>query len=281
MSDAAATGLASSPPAGAAGAASWPRAARAFDTWLPALLTLAGALSASPWVFLESVAWAFFVLAGSVFGLAAVVQLHADRVGARIQGPRSGPGKVVQEAFETARAMYVIATLAAWPITLMRTGQPTGLVWTLEDAGGDLALVLLQFAVGVVIIDAWTYWKHRLLHTRAMFPFHSAHHAFRDPTTFAGFAVGPVETVLTFWPLLALCHPAALHYAPVYFALIFSFVLLNFYLHCGVTIPWLERVVGATGLNTSAWHNVHHARVNTHFGEVSTWWDRWMGTARP
>jgi lathosterol oxidase len=253
----------------------WNTHARRFDAWLPVLLTLVGAFGGRFWVFLDSVAWTFVLLAGTVLAAAACFQLWADEHGDRIQGPRRGNGKVVAEAFETARAMYVIATLAAWPITMIRTGQPTGLVWTLEEAGGSLFLVLAQFAFGVVVIDAWTYWKHRLLHTRRFFVFHKAHHTFRDPTTFAGFAVGPVETVLTFAPLLALCVPWATHYAPVYFALIGSFVVLNLYLHCGVTTPWAERWLARVGLNSSAWHNLHHAKVGVHFGEVSPLWD-WL-----
>jgi lathosterol oxidase len=129
-----------------------------------------------------------------------------------------------------------------------------------------------------VLVDAMTYWKHRLLHTRLFFPFHKHHHLFRDPTPFAGFAVGPVETLLTFWPLLLVCFPVAKHFAPLYFTAIISFVLLNLYLHCGVTFIWLEKVLPRIGLNSSAWHNVHHSDVNANFGEVSFYWDKFCKT---
>jgi lathosterol oxidase len=125
-----------------------------------------------------------------------------------------------------------------------------------------------------------TYWKHRLLHTRLFFPFHKHHHSFRDPTPFAGFAVGPLETLLTFWPLLLICFPPAKHFAPLYFSAIVGFVFLNLYLHCGVTFNWMEKLLPRIGLNTSAWHNVHHSDVNANFGEVSSIWDKVCKTSR-
>ena len=156
----------------------------------------------------------------------------------------------------------------------------TGLVWTLEEMGVPWWLAVLQMYAGIVAVDAWTYWKHRLLHTRFFFPFHKHHHSFRDPTPFAGFAVGPVETILTFCPLLLICIPEAKHFAPLYYTAIVSFVLLNLYLHAGVTFSWAEKILPRIGLNSSAWHNVHHSHVNANFGEVSFIWDRWCKTSK-
>lgn len=46
-----------------------------------------------------------------------------------------------------------------------------------------------------------------------------------------------------------------------------------------MTIGWVERALPRVLLNTSAFHNVHHARANTHFGEALTLWDRLCDTA--
>jgi lathosterol oxidase len=242
-------------------------------------LTLAGFLyRGSPATWFESLAFSFAVLAVPILCGAAIVTLLSRRFGTRIQGPRTRPALIAREAFETARAMYVAACLMAWPLTLWRLGQPTGLTWSLDVAGGSLGRVLLQTFVGVVVIDAWLYWKHRLLHTRALFGFHKAHHVFRDPTAFAGFAVAPLEALLTFWPILLLCLPEATHWAPLYFSLVVGFVNLNFYLHCGVTLGWIEKTFPRAFLNTSAFHNVHHAQANVHFGEALILWDILCGT---
>jgi lathosterol oxidase len=250
-----------------------------IDGALPVLLTLAGLLhpeSRRAWY--ESLAASFVAVAAPVLGGAALVHLLSLHFGRRIQGPRARPALIAQEAFETTRGMYVVACLMAWPVTRWRLGHPLGLVWTLDASTGGAARVIAQTLAGLIVLDAWLYWKHRLLHTRLLFGFHKAHHAFRDPTAFAGFAVAPVEALLTFWPLLLVALPEATHWGPLYFPLIIGFVTLNFYLHCGVTLRWVEATLPRIFLNTSAFHNVHHARANTHFGEALYLWDALCGT---
>ncbi|MDI1476469.1 sterol desaturase family protein [Polyangium sp. y55x31] len=249
-----------------------------IDAAVLVALTAAGLLHGSPGTWFSSLGVSFAVLVVPVLSGAAIVTWLSRRLGARIQGPRIKPAPMAREAFETARAMYVAACLMAWPLTAWRLGHPTGLVWDLDAHGVSLARVLVQTFLGVMVIDAWLYWKHRLLHTRLLFGFHKSHHVFRDPTAFAGFAVAPVEALLTFWPILFLCMPEAVHWAPLYFALVVGFVNLNFYLHCGVTLSWVEKTLPRIFLNTSAFHNVHHARANTHFGEALYLWDVLCGT---
>ena len=247
--------------------------ARIVDAMVPIGLTAIGVMHPeSPATWLACLGLAFAVLAGVVLGGAFIVMLIAARVGTRIQGPRVRPARIAAEAFETTRAMYVAACLAAWPLAQWRLGHETGMVWSLD--GHTWWLIALQTFFGVLVIDAWLYLKHRLLHTRWLFPFHRAHHAFRDPTPFAGFAVAPVEAVMTFWPILILCIPAATHWAPLYFALVLGFIGLNFYLHCGVTWRVAEGTLPRVFLNTSAFHNVHHSHVKVNFGEALYLWDR-------
>lgn len=213
-----------------------------IDAALPVALTLLGFLHReSPALWFTCLGLGFLAIALPVLAGAGLVTLLASWSGERIQGVRHKPAPMLQEALETTRAMYVAACLMAWPLAQWRLGHPTGMVMTVEGGALGLGRVLLQTFAGVMIIDAWLYWKHRLLHTRAFFGFHKAHHAFRDPTPFAGFAVAPVESLLTFWPILLLCIPEATHWAPLYFGLVIGFVNLNFYLHCGVTIGFAEK----------------------------------------
>ncbi|MEZ4453316.1 MAG: sterol desaturase family protein [Nannocystaceae bacterium] len=249
------------------------RGPKAVD--LAVLVGLTAAGLASPW---GVVAWygnlllAFLVIAAPILvGCAAVT--FASRGRERVQGPRRRPPRIVEGARETAIAAWIAACFAAWPLTRADAGLPIGLTWSIDQAGGPLAVVLQNF-FGVIVLDAWLYWKHRLLHTRLLFPFHRGHHAHRDPTAFAGFAVGPVESLLTFWPIVLVAFPWATHYAPVYLTLIVSFVLLNFYLHCGVIAPLLEALLPRVFVNTSVFHNRHHADAEVHFGEALTLWDR-------
>ena len=248
------------------------KAAPHIDRLVVVLALASGLLHPDAVVYYQSVGELFLWISIPLFSFAYAAYLYTERHQNRIQGERKKAAPIAQEAFGTARA--------AWPMGLYKLGYPTGLAWTLEEMGLTWWMALLQIYVGIVLIDAMTYWKHRLLHTKLFFPFHKHHHSFRDPTPFAGFAVGPVETLLTFWPLLLICIPEAKHFAPLYFTAIVSFVLLNLYLHSGIYSKALEAVLPKLLLNSSAWHNVHHSDVNANFGEVSYFWDKVCKTSR-
>ncbi|NUP09190.1 MAG: sterol desaturase family protein [Polyangiaceae bacterium] len=212
-----------------------------------------------------------------VLAAGGAVTWYSERRTVRIQGPRKGSMLAYRGLRDTALAGWIAATLLAWPLARIRAGEPTGLTWDLEQAGGPLA-VFLQTAGGILVLDAWLYWKHRLLHTRLLFPFHRKHHGYRDPTALAGFAVGPLESLLTFWPVLFLAMPEAPHYGPVYFTLVVGFIAFNLYLHCGVVWHGLEAILRPLSFNTSSHHNRHHANAETHYAEALTIWDRLLGT---
>lgn len=219
----------------------------------------------------------FAIIAIPVLSAAMLVTWLSERQPSRLQGARRLPALIGRGVRDTALAAWIAACLLAWPLAKMRAGEPTGLVWTVEEAGGPVALVLGNLG-GILALDAWLYWKHRLLHTRLMFGFHRAHHAYRDPNSLSGFAVGPVEALLTFWPVLLVGWPQTPHYAPVYFSLVIGFVLFNLYLHCGVVWRGLESVLRPLSFNTSTHHNRHHANADVHFAEALTLWDRLLHT---
>lgn len=244
------------------------------DGGVVAALTACGLVSPEgPRVFYRALLLGFAAIAGAVLAGAALVTWISERRPERLQGPRRRPALTLREARDTALAAWVAACLLAWPLSRLEAGAPVGLTWSLAEAGGA-ARTILQTAAAVVVLDAWLYWKHRLLHTRWLFPFHRAHHVYRDPTAFAGFAVGPLESLLTFWPVVIWAHPRAVHWAPLYLGLVVAFVCLNYYLHCGVASRLLEAVLPRVLLNSSAFHNRHHANANVNFGEASTLWDR-------
>ena len=57
--------------------------------------------------------------------------------------------------------------------------------------------------------------------------------------------------------------------------MIFSFALLNLYLHCGFTFDIVEYLLPRLLLNTSDYHNYHHLKVNINYGELGVGWD-WL-----
>ncbi len=255
-----------------------PRVVMVIEVGVVVALTAAGLLAPQgARIWYASLLEGFALIALPVLAAAALVTWVSERRPTRLQGPRRLPMLLGRGARDTAIAAWIAACLLAWPLARMNAGQPTGLVWTVEEAGGPLALVLGNVG-GILVLDAWLYWKHRLLHTRLLFGFHRAHHGYRDPNAFSGFAVGPLEALLTFWPVVLLAWPQAPHYGPVYFVLVVGFILFNLYLHCGVVWRGLEAVLRPLSFNTSTHHNRHHARAETHFAEALTLWDRLLGT---
>jgi len=237
-----------------------------------------GLLHPEPLLWMQGFGLLFVTFLVGVYGGAWLVSLWAESRTERIQGPRRKPAMRREEAMVTAQAMWVAAALAAWPVAQVRVGAEIGFRWSLDGTGWSPLSAILVTLGGVVAVDAWTYWKHRALHTRPLFGFHRDHHTFRDPSAFAGFAVGPTEALWTFLPILAVVHPRALHWGPAYVVLVVGFGLLNLYLHCGVTSRWIEGTLPRLGINTSAFHNVHHSHARVNFGEVATWWDVICGT---
>lgn len=247
--------------------------ARVLGWVVPILLTAVGYLSWDPELFLRNVGTAFIWL--SVFNIAGslVTQLLARLLGGRIQEDR-GKDLTLQAIFESERALYVVACLAAWPMTREAVGLPTAFKATLAEAswGGSAALYLLKVAGGLMAADAWNYWKHRTLHNRALWAIHATHHKFRDPTAFVGFAIHPVEALATFFPILFVCMPQLYLWMPLHAPFIIGFIVLNFYLHCGYSVEVIERFLPRAFINTSVFHNKHHAKTVTHFGEMLSLW---------
>ena len=173
--------------------------------------------------------------------------------------------------------MFIVACLSAWPITMHRDGRPTAFKATIEECGG-YAYYSLVVLMSALFSDAWTFWKHYTFHHPLVYAIHKDHHIYHNPSTFAGFAIHPVEAFFTFCPILAMCVPQLDLYLPLHLPFILSFYCLNLYLHCGYSIPAFERILGLFYINTSEWHNKHHEYRSSHFGEMSIMWDLYMGT---
>lgn len=210
-------------------------------------------------------------------------QLFSSLGGTTLQPSSNPPSPMLSEALESCRAMLVFSGFAAWPRLLLVQGHPTALFFTLAaaqpEAPTSLALYCFKLLLVTLLVDAYMYFKHRALHHPTLFCFHKQHHGFPNPTPFASFAVAPVEAVLTFAPVLALCLPQAPVWAHAYACWTAGFVALNLYLHSGVRLEGLERVLRGVGLNSSAFHNVHHeSGGSSNFGELLYMWDSLLGS---
>eukprot|EP00931_Biecheleriopsis_adriatica_P012587 TRINITY_DN11376_c0_g1_i2.p1 TRINITY_DN11376_c0_g1~~TRINITY_DN11376_c0_g1_i2.p1 ORF type:complete len:293 (+),score=35.02 TRINITY_DN11376_c0_g1_i2:73-951(+) len=231
--------------------------------------------------FQHGVAWLrtmiywFIVLEALFISVCGGVQILCRRYGERCQNLPEDKDMWWAEFFESSRCMYMIANMAALPLLHFQLGEPTGLTWERTHSASQTALRLL---VGILGSDLWLYVKHRLLHCRPLYVIHKHHHTFPNPSAMAGFAIHPLESLWTFAPIYLWDH--AEHWIPMFVPSIFAFYLLNAYLHCGYTIGWVETILPRLFINTSAFHNVHHEKTNTHFGEVTSLWDYILGTAK-
>ena len=141
----------------------------------------------------------------------------------------------------------------------------------------------LSIPLMIVVHDAYFYWTHRLMHTRALFrSFHGVHHLSTNPTPWAAYAFHPFESVVEALGVVLIffimpSHPWAL--------LIFQTVstVINVYGHLGYELyprGWPQHPLGRW-INTSVAHNTHHDKARHNYGFYFLFWDRWMGTLDP
>jgi sterol desaturase/sphingolipid hydroxylase (fatty acid hydroxylase superfamily) len=153
--------------------------------------------------------------------------------------------------------------------------------WDIAQYGW--AYFWLSIPLMIVMHDAYFYWTHRLMHTRALFrAFHGVHHLSRNPTPWTTYSFHPLESVVAALGIVLILfvlpmHPLAL--------LIFHTIstAINVYGHLGYELyprGWAQHPLGRW-INTSVAHNAHHAQARHNFGFYFLFWDRWMGTLDP
>lgn len=237
--------------------------------------------SGAPMLWLRSFVEVAVFLCVSITVLMCAADFLFSFIGARLQTDPK-PAKRLAEYAESMRAMVVFAGFAAWPRLLFLQNRPTALHFSLAaaqpEAPTSLALYVGKLLLVTLLVDFYMYFKHRALHLPSLFRFHKQHHAFVSPTPFAAFAVAPVEAAATFAPVLALCLPSAPVWAHAYGVWTGCFVLLNLYLHSGVSIAVLEGL-RSVGLNSAEFHDRHHeSGGNVNFGELCYIWDYFLGS---
>jgi sterol desaturase/sphingolipid hydroxylase (fatty acid hydroxylase superfamily) len=141
----------------------------------------------------------------------------------------------------------------------------------------------LSIPLMILVHDAYFYWTHRLMHTRALFrTFHAVHHLSINPTPFTAYSFHPAESVVQALGVVLIIfimpsHPLAL----ILFQTIST--AINVYGHLGYEIyphgfsrHWLGRWI-----NTSTAHNLHHKTARHNYGFYFLLWDRLLGTLEP
>jgi sterol desaturase/sphingolipid hydroxylase (fatty acid hydroxylase superfamily) len=201
----------------------------------------------------------------------------------RIQRTRTAKrSDYVRELLSSMRTVvvYAFVTLA------ILVGRETGIILlSIQDA--TLLTIVWQVVLIVLAHDAWFYWIHRAMHTKALFrATHLHHHKSRTPTPWTAYSFTTIEAALevAFVPVFLLI-TSQLGIAYAAWAILFFIwhqMIRNVMAHAGselfpagwVDNPWTDWI------STTTHHDLHHSSGHN-FGFYFTFWDRWMGTEHP
>jgi len=201
----------------------------------------------------------------------------------RIQRKRSASrGDYVREVLSSFRTVLVFAFVTL--VTLV--GREIGLIELRLD-GAPLFTIAWQFALIVLVHDAYFYWIHRAMHTKALFKIaHLHHHKSRTPTPWTAYSFATLEAVVeaAYMPLfLIVTSVIGIQYAGL--AILFflwHMIIRNVMAHAGSELfpaGWVDNPL-TSWISTTTHHDLHHSSGHN-YGFYFTFWDKWMGTEHP
>lgn len=154
------------------------------------------------------------------------------------------------------------------------------------DSASPLTLAW-QFAVIVLVHDAYFYWIHRAMHTKALFKIaHLHHHKSRTPTPWTAYSFATLEAVVeaAYMPLfLIITSLFGLQYAGfAVFLFLWHMIIRNVMAHAGSELfpaGWVDNPL-TSWISTTTHHDLHHSSGHN-YGFYFTFWDKLMGTEHP
>jgi len=160
-------------------------------------------------------------------------------------------------------------------------------VINLNIDNAPLLTVAWQFALIVVLHDAYFYWAHRAMHTKRLFKAtHLHHHKSRTPTPWTAYSFSVSEAAIeaAFVPIfLLVVSQLGIAFAGLaMFLFLWNMIIRNVMGHAGHELfpaGWLDIPV-LRWISTTTHHDLHHSSGHN-FGFYFTWWDKWMGTEHP
>lgn len=169
----------------------------------------------------------------------------------------------------------VLVPLVAVPLTAYRRLIPREPL--LLDFWNGLPAALTLIAA-IALIDLAAYWRHRLEHSRALWPVHATHHADEAMNWLTLHRKHPLGELLSLFLDLV---PVLLLGLPIW--AITAAALLRgwwgYFIHADV--PWTLGPLGKVLMSPAA-HRLHHIRdealMGANFGNTITLWDRLFGT---
>jgi sterol desaturase/sphingolipid hydroxylase (fatty acid hydroxylase superfamily) len=135
----------------------------------------------------------------------------------------------------------------------------------------------VMFAASLVLYDAWFYWVHRLLHTRALMRFHAPHHRAHAPTVWTNHNETPVEALLNQAYYLLIVFVLPIPWQVLIAHKIYDQIsgMLG---HCGYEHFASPMARAPWPLASTVFHDNHHRYFGFNFGHSFSVWDRLMRT---
>jgi sterol desaturase/sphingolipid hydroxylase (fatty acid hydroxylase superfamily) len=198
----------------------------------------------------------------------------------KIRDETPPPRQLLTELMFSLRSMAIFATVGVLLTLMYRAGlYPLS---PIADTWGPVWFGL-SVAAGVVGLDAWFYWSHRLMHDPRLFRrFHRRHHRSHNPSPFTAYSFDVGEALMligfvVFWPMVFPMPDGAMQWVMLYQ------IVTNTVLHSGYELmparrdgrPLLDFIV------TTTHHDLHHAQAGWNYAAWFMWWDRWCGTEHP
>jgi sterol desaturase/sphingolipid hydroxylase (fatty acid hydroxylase superfamily) len=223
------------------------------------------------WIFAAAYALNLAAYFGFGWVMVQVNRAHPDR---RIQPARDGMKRARAEILESVRSIAVTAFCLALALSLQLHGLTLWTPW-----GGWLGVV-----GGVVLLavlyDAWFYWSHRALHTRALYKFHRWHHRSVAPTVWSSDSQTVTETAMIqgFMVVAAVLLPVP----PLAIVAHRIWDHVNGQLgHAGYEYFADRTTRFPSPMVCTSFHDQHHELFTWNYANYFSFWDRLMGTLHP
>ena len=224
-------------------------------------------------IFAKPALSTFLLLAmtGLVFGLLAFVTKR-QAFGAAVARTR---GEFVTNLGLSGINMVLLAPLFVFPDGALRdaVGAPSAFVGMWDHVPDALALI-----AAILIFDFVVYWRHRLEHTRLLWPIHATHHADTALHWLSILRKHPLSKLLSTCVDIALLLLLGVPEWAVGAAGIIR-GWWGFFIHADV--PWTLGPLGHVLISPAA-HRLHHIRdealMGSNYGNTVTLWDKLFGT---
>jgi sterol desaturase/sphingolipid hydroxylase (fatty acid hydroxylase superfamily) len=181
--------------------------------------------------------------------------------------------------------IYVLDSLIVGPVLIILYALTTNLadafsIRLINSHFWDSLPTIFVACVAVIVSDFVGYWRHRLEHTRFLWPSHSVHHSDTTMTWLALLRFHPINRLSTFIIdnsiLILLGFPA-------YALLVYTFVkhYYGFFIHAD--LPWDYGRLGKVFVSPvmHRWHHsIEQAAYQTNFATIFSIFDRVFGTYR-